>query len=96
MFGFFSADMPLREVKVGELGAWISRRSFNPADIIRNGSRGKQTQMNSKLPLKHSLKKENKILAQLFKALCSMSIKLFELTKLVYRWTLVMFNNNVH
>eukprot|EP00094_Tigriopus_californicus_P004929 TCALIF_04747-PA protein Name:"Similar to CG4692 Putative ATP synthase subunit f, mitochondrial (Drosophila melanogaster)" AED:0.06 eAED:0.06 QI:0/-1/0/1/-1/1/1/0/117 len=33
-------DTPLSEVKLGQLPAWLSRRSKNPVDWVRAGSRG--------------------------------------------------------
>ena len=39
VINYLAEDAPLAEVKVGELPAWLSRRSKNPADWARACSR---------------------------------------------------------
>lgn len=37
----FSADTPFAKVKLGELGAWISRRNFHPLAMAQACGRSK-------------------------------------------------------
>lgn len=37
-----SEDIPLAEVKIGELGGWLSRRNKSPSALTSAISRGKQ------------------------------------------------------